>query len=171
MERALIYCGFAEVTERHLIGALVLGGESGAGCKSNLSADDCVTAKKPELLVKHVHRATLAFGASGGFAEKLGHDRTGGHSLGKCETVFTITGEYVVVFTNGRDRTDADGFLTDVKVAETADLSGDVRFRRLLFEATNQEHLAIEIDRLLAGKSTEPIFLTLFRLVSFLFKF
>jgi hypothetical protein len=56
-------------------------------------------------------------------------------------------------------------------VTETADLSGDVRFRRLLFEAANQKHLAIEFERLLTGKSTEPILLSFFDFVSFLFKF
>src|SRR6185369_10451728 len=102
--------------------------------ESNLPTDNRVAAKEPKLLVKHVHRAALAFGTAGGLAEKLGHDRTGSHSLGERESVFAIAGEYVIVFANGGDRADSDSFLTDVEVTETADLSGDVGFRRLLFE-------------------------------------
>src|SRR6185503_5284393 len=61
VERALIHCCFAEVTKRHLVRALILGGESRSGCEWNLAADDRVTAEKAETLVEHVHRAAFAF--------------------------------------------------------------------------------------------------------------
>ena len=76
VKRALVHCRFAEETERHLICALVLRGESGSGCERNLTADDRVAAEKAEALVEHVHRAAFAFRAAGGFAKKLGHDRS-----------------------------------------------------------------------------------------------
>ena len=52
--------------------------------------------------------------------------------------MFAIAGEHVVVFANRGDRADPDCFLADVKMTEAADLAGDVNFRRLLFEATDQ---------------------------------
>ena len=63
--------------------------------------------------------------------------------------MFAITREHVVVFSNGGNRADADCFLSDVQVTEAADLSGDIHFRRLLFEATDQEHLPVEFDQLI----------------------
>src|SRR5215213_3125432 len=122
MESALVHRGFAEEAERHLILALVFRGESGARRQRNLTSDNRVAAKKAEALVKHVHRAALAFGTAGRFAKEFGHDGSGCHSFCEREPVFAIAGKHVIVLSNGRDRTDAYCFLANVKVTKAADL-------------------------------------------------
>src|SRR5215213_6066447 len=134
MESALVHRGFAEEAERHLVPALIFRGESGARRQRNLTSDNRVAAKEAEALVKHVHRAALAFGTACGFSEELSHDGSGCHSFCERQAVFAITRKHVVIFSNRRDRADADCFLADVKVTKAADLTGDVSFRRLLFE-------------------------------------
>src|SRR4029079_979640 len=136
----------AEVAECNLVGALILRGESCSSCEWNLTTDDCVSAKKAEALIEHVHRDAFAFRAAGGFAVKLSHDGPRRHALGECETMFAIAREHVVVFSDGGDRADADSFLADVQVTEATDFTGDVNFGRLLFEATDQEHLPVEFN-------------------------
>src|SRR6185369_179352 len=58
----------------------------------------------------------------------------------------------------------------DVEVTEATDLSGNVCFGRLLFKATDQEHLPVHFDELIARKSAEAVLLADFCLVSFLFE-
>ena len=60
--------------------------------------------------------------------------------------MFAITGEHVVVFSDGGNRADADCFLADVEMTKATDLAGDVSFRLFFFEAADQEHLAIKLD-------------------------
>jgi len=172
MESALVHRRFAEETERDLVGTLVFRGESGAGRKWNLTTDNCMTTKETEALVEHVHRAALALRTSGRFTKKLGHDRSRGHAFRERKPVLAVTCKHVIVFANCGNRADADRFLTDVKVTETANLAGDIRFRRFLLEAANQKHLPVEFDELIDGQSgvVEPSFLTLFCLVSFAFE-
>jgi hypothetical protein len=145
VKRALVNRCFAEETDGDLVRVLVLRSEGEAGGQRNLSTDDGVTAEKAEFLIEHVHRAAFAFRATGGFAEKLGHDGSGRHALGERLAVFAVTAEHVVVLAKRGDRADGDCFLSDVEMAEAADLSGDVDLGCFLFETPDQEHLAVTV--------------------------
>jgi len=81
--------------------------------------------------------------------------------------VFAITGKHVIVFANRGNRADGDRFLADVQVAEAADFAGDVSLGGFFFEASNEQHLTVEIDELLVVETGKTIFLALFRFVSF----
>jgi hypothetical protein len=64
--------------------------------------------------------------------------------------VLAIAGDYIVIPAHRGDGADADRFLADVQVTEAADFSEAIGFRRLLFEAPNQQHLVEEINERLA---------------------
>src|SRR5205085_5306133 len=95
------------------------------------------------------------------------HHHSRRHSFRECVTVFAITGQHVIVFANCGDRTDGNGFLTDVQVTEATDFAGDVSLRRLLFKAANQEHLPVKLDELIAVEALKTVLLALFDFVSF----
>ena len=162
---ALIDRGFAKETKRNLIRTLVFRSERNTGCQWNLPADNAVSAKKVHFLVEHVHRAALALRASAGFAEELGHDRLGSHALGDRMRMLAITGEHVIVLADGRDRANGHGFLTNVEMAEAANLTGAIRFRGFFFEATDQKHLVIDVHQRFAIQSRDTTFLRLLNLL------
>ena len=57
-----------------------------------------------------------------------------------------IAGNDVIVGTDRRYRADGDRFLADVEMTEAANLSHAVSLGALLFEASNQQHLAKKPD-------------------------
>ena len=64
--------------------------------------------------------------------------------------MLAIAGDYIVVLAHRGDGADANCLLPDVQMTEAPNFSKAVGFRRLLFEAPNQQHLAKEINERLA---------------------
>ena len=106
--------------------------------------------------VEKVHRTALAARATGDLAEKLGHAGVCFRAARQRMGVIAIgRNDRVVVIEHG-NRADGDRFLAIVKVAKTPDLALRERLLRLFLEATDDNHLAEEIDfllRLQIGKS------------------
>ena len=76
---------------------------------------------------EQVHRAALALRAAGGLAEQLGHHGPRRDAARDRLPVVAVGGDHVVVVAQHGDRAGADGFLSDVQVAEPADLAERVR--------------------------------------------
>jgi hypothetical protein len=57
----------------------------------------------------------------------------------------------VVALSSALCNADRDGLLTDIEVAEPADQAHAVKLARLLLEAADQQHLAIESQKVLLG--------------------
>src|SRR5436853_515913 len=73
-------------------------------------------------------------------ARPLRHHRARAHSASDCLAVIAVGGDYVIIGSDHRHHASRDRFLTDVQVAETADLSERVGLGAALLEATLEEH-------------------------------
>ena len=131
-----------EVTQAHLVAALILDREADPRGEGHVAADDPMAAHEPLRRVEQVHRAALALRAAGGLAVQLGHRRLGGDAPGQRLPVLAVGADDVIVRAQRAERARRHGFLTDVEMAEPADLAERVRLRRLFFEAADQQHLA-----------------------------
>ena len=159
MEGAVVDGRFAEEAGDDLVAAAILDGEGDARGDRDVATDDAVAAEEVAALVEEVHRAALAAHAAVGAAEELGHDRAGGEAARERLPVVPVRGDHVVIGAKHREGAGGDRFLSDVEVAEAADLSERVGLGAALLEAALEEHgaeqLAVEGDRggvgLLAG--------------------
>ena len=62
-----------------------------------------------------------------------------------------IAGDDAVDLRLHRLDADDDGFLTDIQVAEAADQTHAVQLTRLLFETADQQHVAVELEKVFFG--------------------
>src|SRR3989441_13180735 len=118
-----------EVTEAHLVAALVLDGEPDPGPERDMPAHDPVPPHESLPDVEQMHRAALALRAPGGFAEQLGHHRAGGDAARQRLAVLAVGGDDVIVVAQRRERADRHRLLSDVEMAEPTDLAQRVRLR------------------------------------------
>jgi hypothetical protein len=61
--------------------------------------------------------------------------------------MLAITGQHVIVLAQGRNRTDRDGLLPDVKMAKAANLPQAVGLGAFFFKAPDENHLAQKLDQ------------------------
>ncbi len=141
MERSDIDRRLAEKGERDARLLEVLGGKSRADRQRDLPAHDGVAPQEAAPLVEKVHRAAFALRDAALLAAQLRHHLARVHSFHQRVPVLAIGGQDIVVRLESRKRPHRHRFLADVQVAEAPDLSQGVEFRRLFFEAANQEHL------------------------------
>src|SRR5690606_6115152 len=83
---------------------------------------------------------------------QLGHDTARGHVHRKHVSMIAVTRDHLVAFLDGHGHAGNDRFLSDIKVAEATNVTHAVELTRLLFEAANQEHVAVSLELLLFGK-------------------
>jgi hypothetical protein len=95
-----------------------------------------------------VHAAALAPADAGGLAAELGQQGAHVGAARDRVPVVAIVGDHVVVLAHQADGADADRFLSDVQVEETADLSFDIELGAAFFEPADEQHLAIKPERL-----------------------
>ena len=148
MEGALVHRAVAEVANGDLTGLVILLGEGNPGREGGLSPDDAVAAVKMLFLAEKVHRAALAAGATGDFAEKFGHTLPGAHSPGEGVAMIPVGGDDRIILVERGDGTDGNGLLADIEVAKTADLGLHESLGGLLLEPTDENHLAEQIHAL-----------------------
>ena len=141
MERTDVGCRLAEVRQRHLVGAAILGGEREARTQWNLPADDAMSTHEVQRHVEQVHRAALALRASRRLAEQFRHDRSRCHAARQRLSVLAVGADYVVVGTKCGECANRHGFLPDIQVAEAADLSKRICLTSLLLEVPDQHHV------------------------------
>src|SRR5690606_20809304 len=145
VDLTLVRGAVAEIDEAGRVVAAVFAGEGQARAQRHLGADDAVTAIEAGRHVEHVHRAALAARRTADAARQLGHDLIGVHAGGQHMTVVAIAGDdLVVALFDALLNADGHGFLADIQVAEAPDQAHAVQLARALFEASDQDHLAIE---------------------------
>jgi hypothetical protein len=66
--------------------------------------------------------------------------------------MIAVGGDALVAVLGRRLEPDHDRFLPDVEVAETTDQAHAVELARLLLEAADQEHLAVECQKFVLGR-------------------
>ena len=142
--------GFAEETDAYFVVALVLAGEGETRGQRDVSSNNSMAAHEAALDVEQVHRAALALRATGGLAEQLRHYGFRRDALDERLPMFAVGTDDVVVVPQRCERTDRDCFLADVEVAEAADLTEGICFRRLFLKATDQQHLPQHLEMQLA---------------------
>ena len=150
MEGALVNGGFAKEAERDLIRSLVFTREGQAGSERNLAANNRVSAEKIDLHIKQVHRAAFAARTARGFPIKLCHHSIRRNALRDRLSMLAVARNDIIVLANRRDGADADCLLTDVQMAEAANLAQVVRLGAFLFKAPTQKHLPIQLDKRIA---------------------
>src|SRR3989440_5161014 len=105
-----------------------------------------------------MHRATPAAGHAGLAAKELGHDAVRLDTAGDGVAVLTVVGEQVIIWLHASRQANARGLLTQIEVAVTADLGSLVHLRRLLLEATDEQHLAVVGKQFVRrGGSRDPV--------------
>src|SRR5437763_13597481 len=88
-----------------------------------------------------MHRATLTADAASGFAIQLGHDALRAHALDDRLNMIAIGGNHHIGRFEGHHRADADRFLTDVKMAKSADLAHSINLGAFFFKTAPEDHL------------------------------
>src|SRR6202161_2898139 len=68
------------------------------------------------------------------------------HAAGKHVAVVAVAGDHLVGIALRHLHPDDDGFLTDVKVAESADQAHAIQLAGLFLEAADQEHLPQRVE-------------------------
>src|SRR5207244_5555687 len=109
--------------------------------------DDRVAAVEAAVLAEQVHRSAATVRGAGLLPEQLGHHRPGIDPLGDRVPMFAIGAVDVVLRAEGRDGAHDGGLLTDVQVAEAADLGQLVHLRGFFLEPPDEEHLAVELEQ------------------------
>src|SRR2546425_8266006 len=141
MEGADVDRGFTKEAQTYLIASFVLAGERESGREGNVTTNDSMATHESALDIEQVHRAALALRAPGGLPEQLRHHRVRRDSLDQRLTMLAVGADDVVVVPQRPECADTHGFLTDVQMAEAADLGQRVRLGRLFLEVTNEQHL------------------------------
>src|SRR5262249_39932613 len=149
VDLSLVGGAVSEISERNVVVAPILIGESEPGSERDLGADDAVTAEKPLLDRKHVHRAAFALGIASAPAGQLRHHALGVHAAGQHMAVVAVSGDDCVAPLDRHLHADDDGFLTDIEMAEAADQPHAVYLSGLLLQPANEQHVAISVKLLL----------------------
>src|SRR6185295_17471545 len=137
VDLALVGGAVAEIGQRHVIVAAILGGEGQAGPQRHLRANDAMAAEEALLPREHVHRAALAFGIAAAPAGEFRHHALGVHAAGQHVAVVAVAGDDRIAVLDRHLHADHDRFLADIEVAETADQPHAVHLPRLLLEAAD----------------------------------
>ncbi len=142
MERPAIGRPVAEEADRDLIGLALHGAQRGARDQTETARDDAVRAQHPDREVGDVHRSALALADPRGAREQLGDHPAHRRSLGQRVAVAAVgRGDRVVGAQVGAGSR-RDGFLTDRKVGETGDVTGEEVLLDPLLEHADANHRA-----------------------------
>ena len=98
------------------------------------------------LAIKEVHGTAKSSRTSGFFSEKFGHAGVRARSARQCVGVVAIGSNDVIVRPRGRYSADDDGLLTDVKMAETANLLRLILLTGAFFKTPDQQHPREHLD-------------------------
>src|SRR5437660_3141107 len=97
-------------------------------------------------LVEKMPRTAEPLGTARCLSEKFGHTRVRTRPPRKCVTMIAISSDDVIVISHGRDCTGDHRFLSNVKMAEAADLLRLILLARAFLETANQEHQREHLD-------------------------
>ena len=139
-------CSITEEDDRDPVLTPVFGGECCSCSYGQVTADDPVAAEHVVRRIEEVHRAAETLRTTRDLAEELGHRGAGRHASREGEAVVPVGGEDVVLRAQCSDGVDCDWFLVDVQVEKPSDLALGVGAGGFFFEATDEPHLAIELE-------------------------
>jgi hypothetical protein len=88
-----------------------------------------------------MHGATATAATALQLAKHLGHNHGSWRASQQRVPMLTIGSEHRVFSPETIHNSDRNGFLTNVKMKKTSDISGSVLFRAGLFKHTNPHHL------------------------------
>jgi hypothetical protein len=111
-----------------------------------------MTSEEIVVTVEHVHRTALALGTPTNASEHLGHAVFGVHATSQGMPVISVGGDDRIGVFGGGDASDCNGLLTDVDVAESADLAVLIGLHGSNFELTDEDHHSKPFKVLLEGK-------------------
>ena len=94
-----------------------------------------------------MHRAAPAVRGPCLLAEELGHHRIRVEPFGERVAVLAVGAVDIILGPQRRNGADDRRLLADVEVAEAADLGRLVHLGGLLFEASDQQHLTVELEQ------------------------
>ena len=123
-------------------------GKRKAAANRHLCADDAVTAEEILLAAEHVHRAALAARIATLAAGQFRHHPVGIHAASQHMAVVAIGGHDRVALFADRMQADNYSFLTDIEMAETADLAHAIELAGLFLKPPDQQHIAIHGDQI-----------------------
>ena len=147
VDLALIGRAVAEIDRRDRAIVAVMIGEGEASAQRHLPAHDAVAAIEMLLFREHVHGAALAPRQAAATTRQFGHDALGVHAAGQHVAMVAIAGDDLIALLEGHLHADHHGFLADVEMAEAADEAHAVKLPRLLFEAADQQHVALMLEK------------------------
>jgi hypothetical protein len=106
-----------------------------------------------------VHGTALAPTDASGLAQELCHHCLWIQSAGNGPPMIAIGCEQMVCRKQRFAGADGDRFLSDVKMQEPADLSLGVQLSGFLFESPDEDHLPIELEKLVFGQFLRHLYL------------
>ena len=141
-----------------LVAAAILDREADAGRERHVAADDAVAAEEVRGCVSNMCiEPPLPRAHAVDAAEQLGHHGARRHAARERLAVVAVRRDDVVVGAEQRERAGAHRFLSDVQVAEAADLAERVRLGAALLEAALQQHRAQQLAVQLADRTASPL--------------
>src|SRR4030095_9788116 len=146
VEGALIDRSITEEAERHTIFAPVFNGKSHPDRQRNMSGDNSVTAVHVIFAVEEMHRTAQAARAACFFSKKFRHTCVRARAASKRVSMIAVSGDNVVIVTNGSDSAGHDCFLPNVKMTKAADLLRLILLTGAFFETPNQQHQREHLD-------------------------
>jgi hypothetical protein len=139
-EGALVGGAVAELAERRVLRAEVVGGQSEARGDREVAADDPVAAHEALLEIEHVHRPAAALAEPVDAPEELGHDAIGIAAARERVAVRAVRRDEVVLIAQRARGADDRRLLADREMQEAADLRLRVHLTRALLEAADEDH-------------------------------
>src|SRR6056297_2970127 len=139
----LVRRAVTEISEGHVVIALVLIRKGQTRTQRHVGAHDPVSSIEVLLLGEHVHGAALALGISVFAARQLGHDTLWVHPTSQHMPVVAIGGDALVTLLGCGLEPDNNGFLPDIKVTETADQAHAIKLTGFFLESPDQKHVAV----------------------------
>src|SRR5207244_12396510 len=100
-----------------------------------------VAAEYGLLSAEHVHGPPFALVIAAAPAGQFGHHAIGVHAGCQHVAMIAVSGYDLIALLQGHLHPDHDGFLADIKVAETADRAHAVELAGLFLEAADQQHV------------------------------
>ncbi len=145
VHEALVERAVAEEGDGDAVFAADLGGERHAGGVGHLGADDAVGAHQAERGVDKVHRAALALGETGGFAQHLGDGALGVHAAGQRVVMAAVGAGEIISLAQGPGGADGAAFVADGGMHSAADLARLGQFEERFLDAADQKHGAVHL--------------------------
>ena len=152
MEGSLVHRAITEENYRAKTRVLILLGESYPGRQRQLCPNNRVPAHESLARIEDVHRTALPFAQTSALPEHLCHHAVRVQTARKGVAVITVMRHDVIPGIQRRHRTDTRRFLTNVEMEESSNASQAVLLSARLFESTNQEHSAVEVQQVTAAQ-------------------